>query len=554
VDPVYGARMALRMVVSVVFGLGWIASHAGDAHALTVLNKDDSGAGSLRAAVAAANGPSGAGSVITFDPAVRGTITLSTPLLTLVHPVTIQGPGADLLTIAGAAGAPVFAFNTGDRVHPSSISGLVISGGSNPGNHGGGIFVAADTGLAVLNCVITGNAADQGSGIYSEGASLLIKQTAIAGNTGLGALYAATTSAVTVFESTIGNNQGTAIVFNPPSDQVLAIEATTVSGNDGGSGIGGLQLQAGEATLTNTTFSGNAGAVGADFWTSTAGVTLTLTSVTAVSDTSPSLVVEANTTARLRNTLLAGPGARCEGPPVSLGHNLTTDASCDLADASDKPGVGDARLGPLADNGGPTQTHALLAGSPAIDAGDGALDPDPNNPGIDQRGERRTQFAGVDIGALEVTEPVITQQPTAQGVTAGHALTLVVVAANQNSATPLGYQWRKDGVAIAGATSATFAKVAAVGDAGSYDVLVQNDGGGLASDAVAVTVDPAPAPPEPPAVAHGGGCSSAGGAGASGLLALLVAAALGIRGAGRPTGERRERRAAQNDRRYSSGI
>lgn len=534
--------MGLRLVVSVLSGLAWIASHAGSAHALTVLNNSDDGPGSLRAQIDAANGPSSAGSTITFDPSVRGTITLLSRLPTLMHHVTITGPGADLLTItaaAGAAGAPVFAFDTGgsDPGQTSFISGLTISGGSNTSGSnsggGGGMSAAVGSGLTILNCVITGNAADQGSAIYFAGTSLRIDQTTISDNTGAGAIYVATTTFAQVTDSTISGNHGTAIIFNPAAAQLLTVGGTTVSGNDGQTGIGGLQLAVGQATLTNTTFSGNTGDIGADFWASSSGVTLKLTNVTAAGDGSPSLVVEAGATARLRNTLLAGTGARCAGAgaPTSLGHNLATDATCNLTDASDKPSVADARLGPLADNGGLTQTHALLAGSPAIDAGDGVVDNDPNNPGEDQRGELRTQFAGVDIGALEVTEPKIMQQPVAQDVTEGHGLTLVVVAINQNSMAPLGYQWRKDGVAIAGATSATFSKTAAVGDAGSYDVLVINDGGGLPSDAVAVTVDAAPAEPEPPAASDGGGCCSAGGAGpgASGVLALLVAAGLGYR-------------------------
>ena len=63
--------------------------------------------------------------------------------------------------------------------------------------------------------------------------------------------------------------------------------------------------------------------------------------------------------------------------------------------ATDKIGV-QPLLGPLADNGGPTQTHALLAGSPAIDAGD-----DTAAPATDQRGVARPQGARSDIGSVE---------------------------------------------------------------------------------------------------------------------------------------------------------
>ena len=76
-------------------------------------------------------------------------------------------------------------------------------------------------------------------------------------------------------------------------------------------------------------------------------------------------------------------------------NNVLTDDTC-FAGASDLV-VADAGLGSLADNGGPTLTHALLAGSPAIDAADAAV-----CPATDQRGVTRPQGAGCDVGAYEV--------------------------------------------------------------------------------------------------------------------------------------------------------
>ena len=76
------------------------------------------------------------------------------------------------------------------------------------------------------------------------------------------------------------------------------------------------------------------------------------------------------------------------------GHNVVQDASCNPV-ASDVI-VGDALIEPLADNGGPTSTHALQPTSPAIDAADGAA-----CPATDQRGVARPQGAGCDVGAFE---------------------------------------------------------------------------------------------------------------------------------------------------------
>jgi hypothetical protein len=85
----------------------------------------------------------------------------------------------------------------------------------------------------------------------------------------------------------------------------------------------------------------------------------------------------------------------------SLGHNLADDDSCGFTAPGDLV-VANAMLGPLQDNGGPTETHDLLPGSPAIDAG--SMDCPP--PATDQRGVARPQGAGCDIGAVEfVPEP-----------------------------------------------------------------------------------------------------------------------------------------------------
>ena len=98
---------------------------------------------------------------------------------------------------------------------------------------------------------------------------------------------------------------------------------------------------------------------------------------------------------------------RAESVVIVQGRNLSDDDS-----ASAFAGVADLRLGPLAANGGPTQTHALLPDSPAIDAGDNALippDPATNLPfATDQRGTGNPRIvkgpattAGVDLGAVE---------------------------------------------------------------------------------------------------------------------------------------------------------
>jgi hypothetical protein len=88
--------------------------------------------------------------------------------------------------------------------------------------------------------------------------------------------------------------------------------------------------------------------------------------------------------------------SNCNETLDSLGYNLTDDDSCGFTEPTDLI-VADAMLGPLQDNGGPTETHDLLPGSPAIDAGS----PDCPPPATDQRGVARPQGAACDIGAVE---------------------------------------------------------------------------------------------------------------------------------------------------------
>ena len=97
------------------------------------------------------------------------------------------------------------------------------------------------------------------------------------------------------------------------------------------------------------------------------------------------------------------------GNITSLGHNLDSDGSCELSGTGDLSST-DPLLGPLQDNGGPTFTHALLPGSPAIDAAD-----DTAAPATDQRGIRRPQGRAGDIGAYEFKPPAFTVNSAGDG-------------------------------------------------------------------------------------------------------------------------------------------
>jgi hypothetical protein len=312
---------------------------------LTVSNTNDSGAGSLRAAVNQAN-VDGGGDTILFSSLFNTpqTIALTGGQIELTGktgPTTIQGPGANLLSVSGNNVSRVFQI---DANVSASISGVTISGG-NAGNSAGGGLSNAGT-LDLTACTVSGNSAAGGAGLYNKG-TLDLTACTVSGNSaeaGGGGLY---------------SQGGTA---------TMALTNCTVSGNSANKG-GGLVSSLGTLTLTNCTVSGNTTQNSDGTALNNYGGTLTLTNT----------IVEGN----------SGGAGDFEGPYLG-GNNLIG---------------GDALLAPLGDYGGPTQTMALLPGNPAIGMGITADDPATGKPiTTDQRGFTLDSPAS-DIGAFQ-TNPL----------------------------------------------------------------------------------------------------------------------------------------------------
>ncbi len=344
------------------------AASAASAASFTVTNLADSGAGSLRQAVADANGTAGADTIVFSGASASGTITLISGPLTLTDSVTITGPGANLLTVSGNNASRVFQIiNPGAT---AAISGLNIAdGNAGGGGGGGGIY---NTGALTLTACVVVNNIDFG------------------GNGG-GGLLSVPGSSLTVANSLLTGNQS---LFGAAIEYLSAVQAVltnvTISGNtctESATGpveaANGGQLRLESCTVTaNTSGNGNSG-----------GVSAFSGGVVQYRNT----IVSANT---VQQFVANG------GFLTSLGHNISSDGTGNLFAPGDLPGT-DPLLGPLADNGGPTQTWALLPGSPAIDAGDPVT-----FPATDQRGEDRPAAATgcpaialPDIGAFEVQPP-----------------------------------------------------------------------------------------------------------------------------------------------------
>jgi hypothetical protein len=330
---------------------------------------------------------------VAFSDSLAGqTITLTSGPLTLGKNVTIDGSAAPGLAISGNDSDRVFVVNAGTTATVKHLSvtngfGFQLAGGIL--NNGS---LTLDHVILTENTMTT-NAGDfwqGGGGIYNgDGATLNLIDSSVTNNQAAwsgGGVYSFFNTTTTILRSTISGNVSNDVGGGIRSLGDMTITNSTISGNRSTGWHGGAIFQTdGDITITNSTIANN---IGPDFAPSTLFIgqfggsfvpTLTLT-----------------------NTIITGnQWYACErfasgtaANVVSGGNNLVQDGSCNPV-ASDLIN-GAAQIGPLADNGGPTLTHALLLGGPAIDAANDAA-----CPATDQRGITRPQGAHCDIGSYE---------------------------------------------------------------------------------------------------------------------------------------------------------
>jgi hypothetical protein len=524
----------------------------------TVNSLGDDGAGSglsgdLRYCISQANQTSGP-DVIDFS--VTGTITLNSALPDLSDTTgltDIEGPGAASLTVARSSifGTPRFGIFSVDSHAGLKLVGLTVTGGL--AYLGGGIDNEGV--LTVTNCTIANNSAlgdfingrpHGGGGIYNDG-TLTVTSCIITGN------YAGSGSGggiendrtLSVTNSTIAGNSvgatGGGIFNGIAEDQAgLRIGSATVANSTivnntaySGGGISNL----GQLTLTNSNIASNSAKVGGGI--TTFGAWYTHTTLTVINSTiadnhvtsggvGGGLDAFSDATATLYNTIVAlntsGTGGGSTPDDISL-RTVVSSSSADnligtggsggLKDGvnGNRVGVADPGLGTLADNGGPTQTIALLPDSPAIDAGSNQYVTNPpltGPPFYDQRGPGypRIVHNTVDIGAFEFngTILVVTAQPPAS-VTAGDIFGLTVKAEDSsgtvdssfNGTVTVALSNNPGGASLSGTLTATSQNgVASFSDlmlkkAGTgYTLLVSASGLGNATTS-AINVTPAAA-------------------------------------------------------------
>ena len=311
---------------------------------------------------------------------------------------------------------------------------------------GGGLYVQPTTAYngaaypSISETTISGNELSAARNGYGGGMYLYLN-TANYG-TDLMTIARSTVSGNTVYGASI--SQGGGIYANSRTNYTrrLYIQNTTISGNEAYGAVdsqaGGLYANVSEALyLTNTTIAGNEAAYGG-------GVNVASGSV------------------RLRNTIVAGNEAEFDGPDVR-GAFHTDSASSLIGIADGSTGLtGDptilygtgasplsAGLGALADNGGPTLTHLLLTGSPAVDAGNDALAIDRTGAALatDQRLLPRIDNGTVDMGAVEGHVPMtFTLSGPTGDIQAGEWQTISWTQASLPATAKLSFYADPDGV------------------------------------------------------------------------------------------------------------
>jgi hypothetical protein len=316
------------------------------------------------------------------------------------HTVTLTRTSVSGNTARAGGGIQAQGTNLTLTLDHSRVTGNQVVSTSGGTVDGGGISISGGPiTIALTDSVVDGNTASSTGG---------------PGDAQGGGISSSAEATYTILRSTLSNNHAVASSgvaagggFVDNGGAMVGIVDSTISGNTAAGSVallggGGIESDSSPAMfdLNNVTVTNNQARIGGGI------------------DVSAGIVV-------LRNTILAGNTASagspdCFGSMTSHGHNLFgSTAGCTIASGAGDVTNPSPLLGPLADNGGATMTHALLPGSPAVDTGDPAM---PGSGGTaceatDQRGITRPQGSACDIGAFEASASTTTTTLSASTTT-----------------------------------------------------------------------------------------------------------------------------------------
>lgn len=381
---------------------------------------------SLREAIAVAVPGSSVGFSADFN--ADRTIPLNSPLL-INKPLTINGPTAARLTLdaQNRAGSRVFEVNA-DAATTVNINNLTISRASNEAP-GGGLFLTGGAMLNVNNCVFQSNRSGLvGGGIYSSQSRLNIANSQFRSNSvtggGIGAAIYVNGGELYMRGSTIASNTagstGSGGGIGLQGVVPARIENSVINNNTARSG-GGIVVSGGVLRLSNTTISDNSASQDGGGVFNYSGAQLWFYNSTIAGNTAQSrgggVFNDAGSELLIANTI-AGDNNAPSGADIGNAGSMNATG----ANIVENPSIGgtifgipvinaDAQLGPLASNGGPTQTRSISGFSPAFNSGSNANVFDTNGAPLttDQRGNGfgRIQNGTVDIGAYELQNTVV---------------------------------------------------------------------------------------------------------------------------------------------------
>lgn len=328
------------------------------ASTVTVTSPADSGAGTFRTAVVAAN----SGDTIAFNLGSNATITLASTI-TIDKNLTIDGAGSPNLRIVGSGGTDHTLFVTGAAV-TAAVDNLYFTGSGDSAIWVSDSTVSIDHVNFILNL---GNA----GALNNDFGHVAVSNSYFASNQGTKAGAIETFGPLTISSSQFRNNRSNATGSIYASGTTVSVTNSSFIGNQGGTGSVSFDVLSGSATIASSTFQEGTTALKAG---ASASVTVSNSVVT------------------------------CSGTIVDGGYNVSSSNGCAFTAASSKNNTNPALSMTL-------DVPSPQPGSPLIDAGIGS----PNCPALDERGMTRPQGARCDIGAFEAQQLTITANPSAGG-------------------------------------------------------------------------------------------------------------------------------------------